>query len=70
MVFSHGGSNPGDGLDEYYASMQPQWTALDTVRCTQMLLDRRLLTSPAYSHLIQVSAILIPPQQLSRLVPS
>ncbi|RDH39249.1 hypothetical protein BDQ94DRAFT_164992 [Aspergillus welwitschiae] len=30
MVFSHGGSNPGDGLDEYYASMQPQWTALDT----------------------------------------
>lgn len=36
MVFSHGGSNPGDGLDEYYASMQPQWTALDTVCCIQI----------------------------------
>lgn len=36
LVFSHGGSNPGDGLDEYYASMQPQWTALDTVCCIQI----------------------------------
>ena len=70
MVFSHGGSNPGDGLDEYYASMQPQWAALDTVRWIQMSLDRHLLIILAYSHLTPVLAILILPQQLSRLVPS
>ncbi|PYI07318.1 hypothetical protein BO78DRAFT_95302 [Aspergillus sclerotiicarbonarius CBS 121057] len=29
MVFGHGGPNPGDGIDEYYA-MQPQWTGIDT----------------------------------------
>ena len=50
MVFGHGGPNPGEGIDEYYASMQPQWAGIDTVRWVQMtLLDRlHLLICPDF----------------------
>ncbi|PYH87778.1 hypothetical protein BO71DRAFT_340292 [Aspergillus ellipticus CBS 707.79] len=30
MAFGHGGPNPGEGMDEYYANMQPQWAGIDT----------------------------------------
>ncbi|RAK75640.1 uncharacterized protein BO72DRAFT_529197 [Aspergillus fijiensis CBS 313.89] len=29
MTFSHGGVNPGEGIEDLYAVMQPQWTGLE-----------------------------------------
>ncbi|PYH84039.1 hypothetical protein BO82DRAFT_352432 [Aspergillus uvarum CBS 121591] len=33
MTFGHGGLNPGEGIEDLYAVMQPQWTGLEAVCC-------------------------------------
>lgn len=44
MTFSHGSVNPGEGIEDLYAVMQPQWTGLEAVCCI-------VNQSPQTSHL-------------------